>query len=60
MATIVVEQHAELELMPEAIVLHRGRLLWQGANTVLTSDHGQLAGLIGLKRKPRKEWVSGI
>lgn len=47
MATIFVE-HAELELMPEAMVLHRGRLLWRGANIVLISDRGQLAGLIEL------------
>jgi branched-chain amino acid transport system ATP-binding protein len=50
MAMILVEQHAELilELMPEAMVLDRGRVRWRGASKELASDHAQLASLIGL------------
>jgi branched-chain amino acid transport system ATP-binding protein len=50
MAMILVEQHADLilELMPEAMVLDRGRVRWRGASKALASDRAQLAALIGL------------
>ncbi len=50
MAMILVEQHAQLilDLMPNAMVLDRGRVRWRGASKELASDQTQLASLIGL------------
>ena len=50
MAMILVEQHAQLilDLMPDAMVLDRGRVRWRGASQELASDQTQLASLIGL------------
>ena len=50
MAMILVEQHAQLilDLMPDAMVLDRGRVRWRGASKELASDQTQLASLIGL------------
>ena len=47
---ILVEQHAQLilDLMPDAMVLDRGRVRWRGASQALASDQTQLASLIGL------------
>ena len=50
MAIILVEQHAELalELTEQAIVLDRGRTVWQGDSAALLADTARLASLIGL------------
>jgi ABC-type branched-subunit amino acid transport system ATPase component len=47
---ILVEQHAELalELMPEVMVLDRGRARWRSASKELATDQVQLTSLIGL------------
>jgi branched-chain amino acid transport system ATP-binding protein len=50
MAIVLVEQHAELalELTEQAIVLDRGRKVWDGASTALLADPARLSSLIGL------------
>jgi branched-chain amino acid transport system ATP-binding protein len=50
LAIVLVEQHAELalELTEQAIVLDRGRKVWQGDSAMLLADPQQLAALIGL------------
>ncbi len=50
MAIVLVEQHAELalELTDHALVLDRGRKVWEGASTTLLAQPAQLASLIGL------------
>jgi branched-chain amino acid transport system ATP-binding protein len=50
MAIVLVEQHAELalELTDHALVLDRGRKVWEGASTALLADPARLASLIGL------------
>jgi branched-chain amino acid transport system ATP-binding protein len=50
MAIVLVEQHAELalELTEHALVLDRGRRVWQGTSASLLADAPQLAALIGL------------
>jgi branched-chain amino acid transport system ATP-binding protein len=47
---VLVEQHAELalELTEQAIVLDRGRKVWDGASTALLADPARLSSLIGL------------
>jgi branched-chain amino acid transport system ATP-binding protein len=49
-AIMLVEQHAELalELTEQAIVLDRGRKVWEGDSATLLADPARLAGLIGL------------
>ena len=51
MAFILVEQHAEiaLALTQNAIVLERGRIVYQGASASLLADHAALDRLIGLR-----------
>jgi branched-chain amino acid transport system ATP-binding protein len=51
MALILVEQHADiaLALTQNAIVLERGRIVYQGASASLLADHGALDRLIGLR-----------
>lgn len=50
MAIVLVEQHAELalELTDQAIVLDRGRKVWDGASSALLAEPALLASLIGL------------
>jgi branched-chain amino acid transport system ATP-binding protein len=50
MAIVLVEQHAEqaLELTDRAIVLDRGRKVWEGDSPALLADPVRLAALIGL------------
>jgi branched-chain amino acid transport system ATP-binding protein len=50
MAIVLVEQHAELalELTDNALVLDRGRKVWEGASTALLAHPARLASLIGL------------
>jgi branched-chain amino acid transport system ATP-binding protein len=50
MAIVLVEQHAELalELTEQAIVLDRGRKVWEGGSTALLADPARLSSLIGL------------
>jgi branched-chain amino acid transport system ATP-binding protein len=50
MAIMLVEQHAELalELTEKAIVLDRGRQVWQGDSAALLADPARLSSLIGL------------
>ena len=50
MAIVLVEQHAELalELTEQAIVLDRGRKVWEGGSAALLADPARLASLIGL------------
>ncbi len=50
MAIVLVEQHAELalELTARALVLDRGRVVWQGASAELLADPERLHSLIGL------------
>jgi branched-chain amino acid transport system ATP-binding protein len=50
LAIVLVEQHAELalELTQQAIVLDRGRMVWEGDSTTLLGDPQQLAALVGL------------
>ena len=50
MAIMLVEQHAELalELTGQAIVLDRGRMVWQGDSAALLADPARLSSLIGL------------
>jgi branched-chain amino acid transport system ATP-binding protein len=50
MAIVLVEQHAELalELTERALVLDRGRVVWDGASAALRADPPRLASLIGL------------
>jgi branched-chain amino acid transport system ATP-binding protein len=52
MAIVLVEQHAELalELTEQALVLDRGRAVWQGDSQVLLADAPRLASLIGLEQ----------
>jgi branched-chain amino acid transport system ATP-binding protein len=51
MALILVEQHADiaLALTQNAIVLERGRIVYQGASASLLADHAALDRLIGLR-----------
>ena len=51
MAFILVEQHADiaLALTQNAIVLERGRIVYQGASASLLADHAALDRLIGLR-----------
>jgi branched-chain amino acid transport system ATP-binding protein len=51
MALILVEQHADiaLTLTQDAIVLERGRIVYQGASASLLADHAALDRLIGLR-----------
>jgi branched-chain amino acid transport system ATP-binding protein len=51
MAFILVEQHADiaLSLTQNAMVLERGRVVYDGASTSLLADHAALDRLIGLK-----------
>ncbi len=51
MAFILVEQHADiaLTLTQNAIVLERGRIVYQGASGSLLADHAALDRLIGLR-----------
>jgi branched-chain amino acid transport system ATP-binding protein len=48
---VLVEQHAELALAltERAIVLDRGRIVWQGASDELRGDAGRLSVLMGLE-----------
>jgi branched-chain amino acid transport system ATP-binding protein len=50
LALVLVEQHAELalELTEQALVLDRGRAVWQGGSGTLRADPARLAALIGL------------
>ena len=50
MALVLVEQHAELalELTERAIVLDRGRKVWEGESAALRAEPARLAALIGL------------
>ena len=50
-AVILVEQQVEiaLELTQHAVVLDRGRIVWQGASHELASDRERLDSLIGLQ-----------
>ena len=51
MAFILVEQHADiaLSLTQNAIVLERGRIVYNGASAPLLADHAALDRLIGLR-----------
>ncbi|KAB7598075.1 ABC transporter ATP-binding protein [Verminephrobacter eiseniae] len=51
LAIVLVEQHAELalELTERAIVLDRGRIVWEGASPTLSGDPARLSSLIGLE-----------
>ncbi|OVZ57623.1 ABC transporter ATP-binding protein [Pigmentiphaga sp. NML080357] len=51
LSIVLVEQHAELalDLTERAIVLDRGRIVWQGASPELRGDPERLASLIGLE-----------
>jgi branched-chain amino acid transport system ATP-binding protein len=51
LAIVLVEQHAELtlELTDRAMVLDRGRLVWEGASQQLLADPAKLSSLIGLE-----------
>jgi branched-chain amino acid transport system ATP-binding protein len=51
MAFILVEQHADiaLSLTQNAIVLERGRIVYNGASASLLTDHAALDRLIGLR-----------
>jgi branched-chain amino acid transport system ATP-binding protein len=51
---VLVEQHAELalELTESAIVLDRGRVVWQGASAELLAAPQRLHSLIGLQEAP--------
>jgi branched-chain amino acid transport system ATP-binding protein len=51
MAFILVEQHADiaLSLTRNAIVLERGRIVYNGASASLLADHAALDRLIGLR-----------
>jgi branched-chain amino acid transport system ATP-binding protein len=51
MALVLVEQHAELalELTDRALVLDRGRIVWEGPSPALAADPARLASLIGLE-----------
>ena len=51
MGIVLVEQHAEvaLELTEQALVLDRGKVVWQGASPDLLADTQKLASLIGLQ-----------
>jgi branched-chain amino acid transport system ATP-binding protein len=55
-AIVLVEQHAELalELTEQAIVLDRGRKVWEGESTALLANPAQLAALIGLDAQPAR------
>ncbi|HET9822045.1 MAG TPA: ABC transporter ATP-binding protein [Burkholderiaceae bacterium] len=50
MTLVLVEQHAELalELTDRALVLDRGRTVWEGASATLRAEPSRLAALIGL------------
>ncbi len=50
LSIILVEQHARqaLELTQQAMVMDRGRIVFDGASTQLLADHALLNGLIGL------------
>ncbi|RZS78176.1 ABC transporter ATP-binding protein [Pigmentiphaga kullae] len=51
LSIVLVEQHAELalDLTERAVVLDRGRIVWQGASPDLRGDPERLASLIGLE-----------
>ena len=51
MTFILVEQHADiaLSLTQNAIVLERGRIVYNGASASLLADHAVLDRLIGLR-----------
>ena len=51
LAIVLVEQHAELalELTERAMVLDRGRIVWDGASPTLAADPTRLASMIGLE-----------
>ncbi|MCW5237481.1 ABC transporter ATP-binding protein [Verminephrobacter eiseniae] len=51
LSIVLVEQHAELalELTERAIVLDRGRIVWEGASQTLSGDPARLSSLIGLE-----------
>jgi branched-chain amino acid transport system ATP-binding protein len=51
LAIVLVEQHAELtlELTERAMVLDRGRVVWQGPSAALLADPAKLSSLIGLE-----------
>ena len=51
MAFILVEQHADiaLALTQNALVLERGRVVYNGASADLLADHAALDRLIGLR-----------
>jgi branched-chain amino acid transport system ATP-binding protein len=51
LAIVLVEQHAELtlELTDRAMVLDRGKTVWQGASEQLLADPAKLSSLIGLE-----------
>jgi len=50
MSMILVEQHADLilKLMPNAMILDHGQIVWRGISRDLLSNETQLASLIGL------------
>ena len=52
MAIVLVEQHAEvaLELTAHAMVLDRGKTIWQGNSADLLGDADLLAAMIGLQQ----------
>ena len=52
MAIILVEQHAELalEFAPRAVVMDRGRIVYDGASAALAHDRERLQRLIGVAR----------
>jgi branched-chain amino acid transport system ATP-binding protein len=52
LAIVLVEQHAELalELTQHALVLDRGRAVWQGDSATLLDDAPRLSSLIGLEQ----------
>jgi branched-chain amino acid transport system ATP-binding protein len=51
LSIVLVEQHAELalELTDRAMVLDRGRVVWEGASPTLAGDPARLSSLIGLE-----------
>src|SRR6218665_2853507 len=51
LSIVLVEQHAELALAltERAIVLDRGRIVWEGASPTLSGDPARLSSLIGLE-----------
>jgi len=51
LSIVLVEQHAELALAltERAIVLDRGRIVWEGASPTLRGDPARLSSLIGLE-----------